>query len=151
MNELSLFRLNLLRVPYLFTAIGFGIFLLPNILFHTKPWEFWESCVQCMLLTFWLLIVIGIRYPLQLLPILLWELIWKAFWLLLVALPAWRAGTMDETIMGNTFNCAFAVIILVTLPWGYVVKHYLTKAGDPWTRRGAQDRAGAARAQVSPQ
>lgn len=144
MNEVSLFRLNLLRVPYLITAIGFGVYLLPNILFHAKPWEFWQGIVQCMLLTFWLLIVMGIRYPLQMLPILLWELFWKAIWLLVVALPLWRAGQMDETTIANAFNCAFAVIIPLTLPWGYIVRHYLKKPGDPWTRRGAEVAASAA-------
>ncbi|MET1087952.1 MAG: hypothetical protein ABWY04_12665 [Arthrobacter sp.] len=41
-----------------------------------------------------LLFFLGVRYPLKLIPILLFEMIWKVIWLSTVALPLWPAGAL---------------------------------------------------------
>ena len=138
MVEVSLFRLYLLRAMYLFIVVGFGTFILPGILHHQGPWDLMKGVVNCMLLAFWALSVLGLRYPLQMLPVLLWEFVWKMVWLLLVALPAWRSGTMDEATQANVFDCALALIIPFVLPWRYLVAHYVNKAGDPWRSQRAE-------------
>ena len=56
-----------------------------------------------------MLSVLGLRYPLQMLPLLLWELVWKTIWLIVVAAPLWSAGSMDEA----TRSTAFAVLWVV--------------------------------------
>lgn len=109
MVEVSLFRLYLLRAMYLFIAVGFGTFILPGILHHQGPWGLAQGVLNCMLVAFWMLAILGLRYPLQMLPVLLWEFVWKMVWLLAVALPAWR----------------------------YLVAHYVNKAGDPWRSQRA--------------
>jgi hypothetical protein len=135
MVEVSLFRLYLLRAMYLFIVVGFGIFIWPGILRHQGPWELMPSVVDCMLIAFWTLAVFGLRYPLQMLPVLLWEFVWKMVWLLAVGLPAWLGGRMDAGMQANAFACIFALLIPLVLPWRYLVAHYVRKAGDPW--RGA--------------
>jgi hypothetical protein len=49
----------------------------------------------CMLFALSVLSILGLRYPLQMLPVLFWEFTWKASWLLAVALPHWRRGAME--------------------------------------------------------
>lgn len=137
MVEVSLFRLYLLRAMYLFIVVGFGTFILPGILHHRDPWGLAQGVVNCMLVAFWMLAILGLRYPLQMLPVLLWEFVWKMVWLLAVALPAWRSGTMDGAMQANVFDCAFALIIPFVLPWRYLVAHYVNKAGDPWRSQRA--------------
>jgi hypothetical protein len=132
MVDVSLFRLYLLRAMYLFIVVGFGTFIWPGILHHQAPRELMQSVVDCMLIAFWTLALVGLRYPLQLLPVLMWEFLWKMVWLLSVALPAWQGGTMDEGMQANTFACFFALLIPFVMPWRYVVAHYVRKAGDPW-------------------
>ena len=138
MVHVSLFRLYLLRAMYLFIVVGFGMFIWPGILQHRGPWELMQSVVNCMLIAFWTLALFGLRYPLQMLPVLLWEFVWKMVWLGTVALPAWRSGSMDAGMQANTFACVFALLIPFVLPWRYLVAHYLVKAGDPWRAEAAQ-------------
>ncbi|TFW16626.1 hypothetical protein E4L98_22915 [Duganella callida] len=121
---------------YLTIAVGLALVVWPGVLRHAQPWGLSQGVVKCMLAAFSLLCVIGIRYPLQLLPVLLWEMSWKALWLLLVALPAWQSGQMDDGIAGTMFECAFAVIIPLLMPWRYVYAHYIRKQGDRWLESG---------------
>jgi hypothetical protein len=60
------------------------------------------------------------------LPLLFWEMTWKAAWLLSVAFPAWRAGAMTEDISETAFACSLIVIFLFTMPWDYVWRNFVT-------------------------
>lgn len=75
MNEVSLFRLYILRALYLLVAVGLGLNIWPAILFRPAPAEFMNGVVLYMLAAFSLLCALGIRYPLLMLPVLIWELI----------------------------------------------------------------------------
>jgi len=68
--------------------------LVPAFLDH-GPWTLFHGVTNAMLLALVILSVVGLRDPLKMLPLLFWEIIWKASWLLAVALPAWTGGTMD--------------------------------------------------------
>ncbi|TFE22815.1 hypothetical protein [Cohnella luojiensis] len=132
MNEVSLFRLYLLRAMYLLIVVGLGIVVWPGVIYREEPWELMEGVVQCILVAFSALSVLGLRYPLQMLPLLLWELVWKLIWLIVVALPLWSAGQMDESTLAIASSCLWVVIIPFVIPWRYVFAHYVKKRGDRW-------------------
>jgi hypothetical protein len=132
MNEVSLFRLYLLRALYLLIVVGLGVVIWPGVIHHEKPWQLMEGVVVCMLAAFSALSVLGLRYPLQMLPILLWEFVWKIMWLILVATPLWIAGTMDEATWGVATSVLWVVIIPFVIPWRYVFAHYVKKPADRW-------------------
>ena len=132
MNEVSLFRLYLLRALYLLIIVGLGIVIWPGIIHHEKPWEPMEGVVACMLAAFSALSVLGLRYPLQMLPLLLWELVWKTIWLIVVAVPQWSVGTMDEATRSIAVAVLGVVIIPFVIPWRYVFTHYVKELGDRW-------------------
>ena len=134
MHAVSLTRLYLLRTVYLIIAVGLGLVIWPGMLHHDQPWSMMQGFVNCMLAALGLLCVLGIRYPLQMLPVLLWELTWKTLWLIVVALPAWRAGPLDQAMLENLFAVGVVVIIPIAMPWGHVIKTYLKQPGDRWTR-----------------
>ncbi len=135
MNEVSIFRLYLLRSGYLLLALGQGSLIWPAIFDPTRTWELMHGVVVCMLGAMAALALLGIRYPLQMLPLLFWELAWKSIWLLRVVLPLWRANQLDAATEENAIECLMAVIFLVIIPWRYVFDHYVRKAADPWGRR----------------
>lgn len=132
MNEVSLFRLYLLRALYLLIIVGLGIVVWPGVIHHDKPWELMEGVVQCMLAAFSALSVLGLRYPLKMLPLLLWELLWKSIWLIIVALPLWFSGQMDEKTWATASSCLLVVIFPFVIPWRFVFAHYVKKRGDRW-------------------
>jgi hypothetical protein len=103
-REIALWRIYLLRAGYLLIAVGMGMQKVPAFLHH-KPWELMHGVVNSMLLALVLLAVLGLRYPLKMLPLLFWEITWKATWLLAVALPAWQNHTLDADTWDTTFAC----------------------------------------------
>lgn len=87
-----------------------------------------------VLTTVSLLALIGVRYPVQMLPLLLFELTWKAVWVLAIGLPLWRAGRLDPATTGDTWRVCLGSLVFfgLTIPWSYVFRHYLRGRGDRW-------------------
>jgi hypothetical protein len=134
-NQVSVFRLNLLRAMYLLIVVGLGIMVWPGVIHHVKPWELKQGVVVCMLAAFSALSVLGLRYPLQMLPLLMWEMVWKVIWLSVVAWPLWSAGTIDEATASTAAECLMVVLIPFVIPWRYVFSHYIQKPADQWRRQ----------------
>ncbi len=132
MEQVRLWRLYALRAVYLMIAAGLGVQVWPEILHHDKPWELMEGVVQCVLAAISVLAAIGLRYPLQMLPLLFFEIVWKSIWLCVVALPLWRAGTVDEGTASTAVACLVAVVVPVAIPWRHVFARYVLRPGDRW-------------------
>lgn len=129
--ELSVSRLNLMRAGYAFMAAGLVLVkwpLLPDV----RTLSLYESVVVCMLTAMSLLWLVGLRYPVKLIPLLLFESAWKLIWLTLVALPKASTGDLDADTRTVTVNCLFVVVPLAVIPWRYVWRTYVTEAGDQW-------------------
>ena len=85
-----------------------------------------------MLVALSLLWFLGVRYPLQLLPALLFELAWKIIWTIVVVVPLWRSDQLDPATLYVFYTCLVVVIPAAVIPWRYVFTHYVTKPGDRW-------------------
>lgn len=134
MTEVSTFRLYLLRATYLLIFLGQGYIQLPTILHHSTTR--WHGTGSSMLTATALLVVFGIRYPLQMLPMLLYELLWKSIWLIVFALPLWLNHNIDPPTAEAVKACLLGwVIFPIVIPWSYVYENYVKKPGDRWTRR----------------
>jgi len=130
--EVSLPRLYFLRLGYLVVAVGLALTKWPLIINHDRRWPLFEGVETCMLVALSLLAFLGLRYPLQMLPILLFELAWKLIWVAVVVLPLWLANQIDPATLRVFYSCLVVLIVLAVIPWRYVVAHYVTKPGDPW-------------------
>jgi hypothetical protein len=82
-------RLYFLRLGYLVIAVGLAVTKWPLLINHDVPWPLFEGVETCMLVALSLLWFLGIRYALQMLPVLLFEIAWKLIWMTVVALPLW--------------------------------------------------------------
>jgi len=131
--EVSNLRLNFLRAVYLLIALGMGSQVWPQILTGSGDWAGASGMVKSMLGAVTLLCLLGLRYPLKMLPLLLWEVVFKTTWLLVVALPAWRAGDMSAEIAENAVACGLVVLIYAAIPWRYVFRQYAGAAAERWT------------------
>lgn len=137
MTEVSLFRLYLLRAMYLLIVAGLTLTIWPLLLSHTSQWPLMNGVVAAMLGAVSLLAALGIRYPLQMLPVLFFELIWKSIWLIAVALPLWSAGEMDAQTLETVKDCVPAILIPIVLPWRYVIAHWVKRPTDRWRAQEA--------------
>lgn len=138
MSEVSTFRLYVLRATYLLIAVGLGVMIWPNLISPSANVEHMRGVVWALLGAVGLLALLGIRYPLQMLPLLLFELVWKSIWLAVFGLPLWHANALDAASRSTLFDCLFGVVLCVlVIPWGYVVRHYVRGAGDTWRRPAA--------------
>ena len=124
MTEVSAIRLWVMRAMYLVMAIGIGATIWPTIIVHSSDMPRMTGVALALLGTVGLLSLLGLRYPLQMLPVLLFELIWKVIWLSAFALPRWLDGTLDAAMRNSIFETSLGAILLLVIPWRYVVDHY---------------------------
>ena len=137
MKTVSTLRLNLLRLFYLVlvVGIGLGMHVWSTMTHQVYSMEMDSGVKICMLFALSVLSILGLRYPLQMLPVLFWEFTWKASWLLAVALPHWLRGQWSQDLGANTFAIGMIIIFVPLVPWSYVFEHYVRKPGDRWWGR----------------
>lgn len=143
MTQVSLPRLYALRAGYLLLVVGLGSVVWPGIIHHATPWSLMGGVVHCMLAAMSALAILGLKYPLRMLPLLFFEMAWKAIWLIVVALPLWTAHKLDADTAETAFECLVALIFPVLIPWDYVARSFVTAPADPWWRRQVSGRATA--------
>jgi len=131
--ELSLFRLYLLRAMYLLIGLLQGGQTWPAIVHHTKPWDFWHGVGMSFLGALTALSLLGVRYPVRMLPLMIFELAWKLLWVLAAWLPLWLEHRVDAVTADNVFPIVMGVVLVpLILPWGYIWKNYVTAPADRW-------------------
>lgn len=128
-EEVSLLRLYILRAMYLVLVVGLGAMIVPEILSHELTSR---GVIAALLGAVWLLAFLGLRYPVAMLPLLMFELAWKAIWMIAYGLPQWSAGQYPPTFAEDSFNIAFGAVLLFVIPWGYVWRHYVKAPSARW-------------------
>jgi len=131
-DAVPLWRLYALRAGYLLLAIGLGVQVWPGIVLRHDGWELMEGVVQCMLGAMGLLAVLGLRYPLKMLPLLLFEIVWKLVWLGVVAAPRLMHEQMDAGTWSTLSACLLVVVFPIVIPWRYVAATFIRARGDCW-------------------
>lgn len=131
-EDVSLFRLYLLRALYLGNLVMLGLSAWPGILRHNG----WANPLEGVAVAFWgalsLLCILGVRAPLKMLPLLLLQFSYKLIWVLAVALPRLTTGAptwyMKPMLMG-------VLIEPIVIPWPYVFATYIREVGGRWRNR----------------
>ncbi|HEY8561518.1 MAG TPA: hypothetical protein VIL74_14170 [Pyrinomonadaceae bacterium] len=145
MSKIPTWRLYLLRAGYLFIAVGLALMIWGGIIFPGENVPHMNTVVRSMLGAVSLLALLGIFYPLQMLPVMLFEFLWKLIWLVAFGLPFWSSGHSDAGMSGTLGdNLVGIVIVLVVTPWEYLFKHYFRSSRQPESAIAAETARGRA-------
>ncbi len=129
-QDVSLARLYVLRATYLLLVIGLGGMIVPDLISHPVVSR---GVIPSLLGALWLLAFVGLKYPLEMLPLLMFEFVWKTLWIVAYGLPQWSAGQLPPTFADDFFNIGLGVILMpLVIPWGYVYRHYVRQPGARW-------------------
>jgi hypothetical protein len=129
-QEVSLARIYVLRATYLLLVIGIGGMIVPEVVSHPV---ISRGVIPSLLGAVWVLAFVGLKYPLKMLPLLMFEFAWKSIWMLAYGLPQWYAGQLPATFAEDSFNIGVGVILMpLVIPWGYVYRHYVKQSGARW-------------------
>ncbi len=137
MSEVSTLRLYLLRAMYVFMFVGLVLARWPAILNPPPGLSNAGSVVGSVLFALSLLALLGIRYPVKMLPLLFFEFLWKFVWLLGWGIPSFFSEQALSPEAQETLISVLVGVVLVPLvmPWGYVFKQYVQAPGDPWRKQ----------------
>ena len=132
LREVSLFRLYTLRAAYLVMAAGLAVYIWPAVIHHTNEFAVAQGVRVALLAGLGATAALGLRYPVQMLPVLLFEMVWKAIYLMAFALPLWSAHQISAAVAEDIKAVLMVVIFIPLVPWRYVFAHYVLKHGDRW-------------------
>ena len=129
-QEVSLARIYVLRATYLLLVIGLGGMIVPDVVSHPV---ISRGVIPSLLGAVWVLAFVGLKYPLEMLPLLMFEFAWKSIWMVAYGLPQWSAGQLPPTFAEDSYAIGFGVILMpLVIPWGYVYRHYVKQSGARW-------------------
>ena len=128
--ELSLFRVYVMRAIYFLIAFAEGSQVVPALFNHEATAR---GVIPALLSGLCLMCVLGLRYPKQMLPLLLFEMAWKYIWFFAFGLPQYLSGQVPPTF-GEDFKAITVGVVIMpfVIPWGYVWRHYVKQPGARW-------------------
>jgi len=130
-GPIARWRLNLLRLGYLILAVGQAAMTWPELLGPRAPGDLPWTLVQSQLAAIGVCAAIGVLRPLQMLPVMLVEVGWKAIWISTIAQPAWANGTMDAKTLGVLKDCLPIIPFMLLIPWDQVWRMLAPARADP--------------------
>jgi hypothetical protein len=128
--EVPLWRLYVLRATYLVFIVGLGALIIPQLFSHEVASR---GVIASLLSAIWVLAFVGLRFPLQMIPLLMFEFVWKTIWLVAYGLPQWLSGQIPATF-SDDFGAIVAGVILMPLviPWRYLFRRFSSLADARW-------------------
>lgn len=122
-------QIGLLRGFYFLMAAFVATDAWRGLLTHEGPWDPVRAVATCVWAAYPTLAVLGLMHPLRMLPLMLFMVLYKGLWLMVVALPLWRADALWGTPAGD-MTMAFAAlpVAIAAIPWGYVWRMYVRRA-----------------------
>ena len=130
--DVSVARRYMLRAGYLLLVVGLGAVVWPLVLNHSIATAQHAGIRLSLLAGIGATAVLGLRYPVRMLPLLMFELTWKAIYLTAFALPLWTAGQVDDHTWEDIQAVLVVVVFIPIIPWRYMVAQFVTKRGEPW-------------------
>jgi hypothetical protein len=128
-------QINAMRFLFLLMALVMGSFVWQQLLFESADWDVMHGLAKSMLAALAVMSLIGVRYPLQMLPLMLYEIAWKTIWIILIAGRAWMAGKWNVDIESLFYDCIGIIIAYFIVPWRYVWARYGVQPMEPLRKK----------------
>jgi hypothetical protein len=121
-------RINIYLLRLLFTLMF--VFLTyeswSTIVNHSGTWNGTAAAAWCMWGSYSVISFIGILRPLKMLPIVIFEIVYKVAWLFVVAYPLWIKGELEGSqVEGMASVYMWVVFPIVAMPWKYFVRNFI--------------------------
>ena len=125
-HEVSLVRLYVLRAVALLRGRR-AVFETADVIQPSSS----RGIIASLLAGLWVSSFLTIRYPLKMMPIFLFEIVWKTLWLIDYGAPQWLAGTGSPRLGRDLFEIGFFPLpIALIIPWGYVWRRFVKRTAD---------------------
>ena len=134
--DLSILRLNLLRGLYLLLFAGLGLVVWPIVFQHSEATAIHGGVRLSLLAGLGLTAALGLFQPARMLPLLIFEVVWKTIYLTAFVLPLWLSGHMTPAVTEDAYAVLIVVIFPPLMPWRFIVGRYLRAPAAPFRRAG---------------
>jgi hypothetical protein len=121
-------RINIYLLRILFTLMFLFVTYdsWTHIFNHNGPWDNINAAAWCMWGSYSAISIIGIVRSLKMLPIVLFEIVYKIVWLAIVAYPLRMKNELTGSpAEGMTRVFLWVVIPIVAMPWRYFFMTYI--------------------------
>jgi hypothetical protein len=116
----------LLRLLFLLVVVLVGSDSWSAILSHEGEWDHVRAAAMCMWAAYAVLSIFGLINPLRWLPIVLFEILYKIIWLVIVAYPLWSTNRLaGSPAEGMTHAFLWVILLIVAMPWAYAFRTYI--------------------------
>lgn len=97
-----------------------------ELITHEGPWNPEVAIAWCAIAAYTTLSGLGIFHTLKMLPIMLFMLLYKSLWLIFVAYPLWKNGTLAGSEAEGWAQIFMGIFIpMIFIPWKYIFKTYV--------------------------
>ena len=135
-------NIYLLRLLYFLMVAFVATDAWMTIITHQGEWDRFRALAFCVWAAYPTLAVLGLIHPLKMLPLMMFTIFYKSLWLMVVAYPLWRTGTLaGSPAEPMTKAFLWLPLAIIAVPWKYVFQNYVA-----WSKphRFEQNRARAA-------
>ncbi|MEO1048284.1 MAG: hypothetical protein AAFW59_08135 [Pseudomonadota bacterium] len=136
--NVAYWRVAALRIIYLLIVLGLSRFVWQQLLFEAADMATMTGVAKAMMATLVILCLFGLRYPLDLLPVLIFEFMWKTLRMLFIALPAALQDRWTDSIEALFIECVGVVVLLFVVPWGYAWARWMARPSERWMPERSQ-------------
>jgi hypothetical protein len=129
-REVPLLRLYVMRAGALVLVVTGFLNYLPGLI-HPSLTD--RGMIAGMLAGLWAMSFLTLRYPLKMVPLFLFEFVWKTIWLARFGLPQWLAGVRSPRLSRDLLEIGlFPLVLALVIPWGYVWRRYVREPSERW-------------------
>jgi hypothetical protein len=122
LDTITPLRRNLMRACYLLMVAGLALTAWPRLLTAGPDRPLMDGTFDAVLCALQLLSIVGFFAPVRMAALLVFEVLWKAIWVLVVAVPLWSSGTITPEVSETLFAFSFAVPFVFIIPWRALIR-----------------------------